>query len=107
MTLDRPGLSLVDYFDVDSLLLVDAVLLDVPAGEARSIDIHALEKNSKNLSTHNAGIVEALALARSLNMMPAKLEILGINIGTDAGSEIPSAWVQEATEKILELIGKE
>jgi len=112
ITLDRPGLSLVDYFDVDSLLIVDAVISDGLVGETSCIDIHALEKNSKNLSTHNAGIVDAIALARSLNMMPAKLQILGINIGTDSistdsESEIPPEWIKEAKDKIIELIGKE
>ena len=123
LTLDRPGLGLVDYFDVDSVLLVDAVLSDGLVGEASCVDIRALEKSGKNLSTHNAGIVDAIALARNLDVIPGNLKILGINIGkeaigteingsktigtTDTGSEIPSEWIQGAKDKIIELAGKE
>ena len=112
IVLDRPGLGLVDYFDVDSLLIVDAVLTDGPVGEVHNIDIRALEKNFKILSTHNAGIVDAIVLARSLNVIPANLQILGINIGTDPIStdsepEIPAKWIQGAKDKIIELTGKE
>ena len=108
IALDRPGLALIDYFNVDSLLLVDAVrsseLSQTLPGSLEVVGVDALIENKLKFSTHNAGVADAIALAKTLNALPARLLILGINIEVGTENEIPKDWIESAKSKVLSLL---
>jgi hydrogenase maturation protease len=70
------------------VILVDAAELGLHAGEWRRIsleDVH-LEAGQRFLSLHNPGVVEGLALARSLGVLPECLILYCMQPGrTDMG----------------------
>ncbi|RJQ47826.1 MAG: hydrogenase maturation protease [Gammaproteobacteria bacterium] len=81
--LDRPGPALLEHWrKEDSVLLLDAVR---GAGEEGSL--YYLEGDGiarladAALSSHNLGVAECVALARSLDAMPERLCLLGLEIG--------------------------
>lgn len=84
LALDRPGMALLDYLaGVDYAILIDAVEGGA-SGSIVEIKIEQLLKNTITLSSHHAGVAEALAMGDTLNALPQKIEILGIETGENA-----------------------
>ena len=79
--LDRPGLALLDYLDgTDCAILIDAIAGGT-TGYIVDVEKSQLLADPTNLSSHSAGIAEALAMGSVLNTLPKKIKIFGIETG--------------------------
>ncbi|MGB5255439.1 MAG: hydrogenase maturation protease [Sedimenticolaceae bacterium] len=82
ITLDRPGHSLINWLpEVDWLILVDAVSSDTPLGSVMRLDPDSLDEAPSGISSHGLHIAEALQLASTLDCLPSRVEIYGIQVG--------------------------
>ncbi|MFC1589589.1 hydrogenase maturation protease, partial [Pseudomonadota bacterium] len=92
--LDRPGLLLGECIkDYDHVLIVDAIKPGTGNKSFVYIDAGHISPDSVQLSSHEAGVLESIALMKSLCPLPGQLVIVGV---ADAGKEI--------TEKIFNII---
>jgi hydrogenase maturation protease len=82
IALDRPGQSLITWLPgVDWLILVDAVSSDTPLGGIIRLDPSRLDETSTSISSHGLHIDEALQLASTLDSLPPRVDIYGIQVG--------------------------
>lgn len=79
---DRPGLHLLETINTfDVVHLIDAVMSGNTLGTLYQFnDLDQFKKNTKPLSTHAFGLAETLALGNTLDLLPKKLVIHGIEI---------------------------
>ncbi len=81
LSLDRPGVALLEYFqDTEHVILIDAVAGGV-AGKISEISKEKLLNSPANLSSHSAGVAEALQMGSIMNVLPDKIELIGIEVG--------------------------
>lgn len=93
--LDRPGAMLLTRLEAeDHVIVVDASVSGARAGAIRRIERADWPRLSAELSSHGFGLAEALTLAERLDMLPARLEVYGIELGHAA----PGLPVSEAVE---------
>jgi hydrogenase maturation protease len=99
-------LGLLDLWEhADEVILVDAVVTGAPAGSIHVWDARRTSLPAKTPdSTHWLGVAEAIELARSLNRLPCRLEVYGIeghcfDLGTGVSLEI-----QHAADKVVRRI---
>ena len=98
--LDRPGSGLLAYFDsVEHLILLDALLLDSEPGGVSLLDPAQLQRLSPTTSTHGFGVAQAIDLARQLDQLPQRLEVVGLHTGADLS--IPPALDSAALETLV------
>ncbi len=82
IALDRPGHSLIHWLpDVDWLILVDAVSSDAPLGSVMRLDPESLDEARSGISSHGLQIAGALQLASTLDCLPSRVDIYGIQVG--------------------------
>lgn len=100
---ERPGLSLLnDWGQADCVVLLDAM---APAGRlprVQRLEPRQLIAAASPLSTHSVGVAEALALAQTLDALPAKLVVLGIDAG---GAEEKAQWLAPLMALLSESLG--
>ncbi len=66
---------------VDAAILIDAVVSGAAPGTLHRIDLDQLDEATRQISAHDLGVAETLALARTLGMLPENLLIYGIEAG--------------------------
>lgn len=75
---DRPGINLLHLLmDSDNVVLIDAIDAPTHAGEIMRLSRNELLRHSRQLSSHDIKISEALALGQVLNMLPDELILFG------------------------------
>ncbi|MDP2028179.1 MAG: hydrogenase maturation protease [Thiobacillus sp.] len=100
--LDRPGAHLISLMDDAAwVILIDAMQSHEPTGHIRHFGVDDWPAYHHGLSSHGLGVLDALALARELGSLPARLDLYGIEIGAanpgdPAGSEVHAAAQQLA-----------
>ena len=78
--LDRPGILLGENIkDYDHVLLIDAIKQDKTTPPFVCIDGNQLKSVSKQISSHETGVVESVALLESLDKIPEQLVIIGVS----------------------------
>ena len=78
--LDRPGLSLIENIKpYDHVIIVDAIKSDERDHPFICIDACQLLSTSSQISSHEAGVIESVALLESLQIMPKQLVIIGVS----------------------------
>ena len=100
------ALRLIDLWEhADYVILVDAVVTGAPAGTIHVWDSRRVYLDSKALaSTHGLGLAEAIELARTLNRLPSRLEVYGIEgYCFDRGGGI-SNEIQHAVDEVVRRI---
>jgi len=103
------SLSLMDSWEgVETVILVDALRSDRVTGEVQIWDASAnpLPKAALQCSTHAFGLYEAVELARTLNRLPNKLLIYGIEGKQFVPGARPSAEVEKAVELVARQIAE-
>jgi len=81
LSLDRPGMALLDYLNgVDYAILIDAIAGGT-AGTIVEIDKEQLQSESILFSSHSAGVAEALAMGAAISTLPQNIDIFAIQIG--------------------------
>ncbi len=102
--LDRPGSNLLAWFEaVDHLILLDAVLLDSEPGGVSLLEPAQLERLTPATSSHGFGVAQAIALARQLDQLPRRLQIVGLHTGADPAIA-PSLDTHALEARILPLL---
>ncbi len=88
LVLERPGATLLHYFDgVQTVCLIDALDSTEHRGAVR-IDPDALLAGASAISSHHFGVAETLQLARALNQLPPRLLLYGIVPTADCYTEL-------------------
>ena len=105
--LDRPGAALINWMDgVNHLLIIDAVAGSPEApGQVLSLDAAQLDRQSRQLTSHQLALVETLDLAEVLSCRPVRVDIIGITI-RDTGTPNPAvaAAASQLAEQLAERI---
>jgi len=80
LKLDRPGLSLIERIQhYDHVLIIDAIKPDTTEQSFICLDANQLVSTSKPISSHEAGLIEAITLMKSLHELPKQLFIIGVS----------------------------
>ena len=80
--LDRPGSQLIAYLEgVEKVVILDS--LEQSAEESVvALNIDQLQEENLLFSSHGFGVAESLQLAGVMQLLPAKLYILGLSPGS-------------------------
>jgi hydrogenase maturation protease len=100
------ALALIEAWNAaDDVVVVDAVVTGGPAGKVWLWDNGQVATQPKlSVSTHGFGVAEAIKLARTLDLLPKRLRVFGIEGRRfDFGNEI-SPEVMCAVDEVAELI---
>ena len=83
---ENPGRDLLPLLDgMPHVILVDALRGAGRPGEILRCTRDDLAKAPDRWSSHGLGVVDMLDLAASLGCLPARLEIIGIEVGSEGG----------------------
>ncbi len=103
---DRPGLALLEKMKgYHQVVLVDAVLSEKgEEGAVHHIDQQQLISLSQNsLSSHAAGVAEAVALGAILNELPEQLDLVGVDV-SGSGATVSVDHIEKAGLRVEEMI---
>lgn len=80
--LDRPGTRLLDYIQPNNrVILIDAMSLSQEPGSLIKLELDDIKTQTKQMSTHNIGLADALELGRVLQQLPLQVLLLGLETG--------------------------
>lgn len=104
--------TLMDAWDgAPTVILIDAVRSGAPPGHVHRIDAHrqTISESGFRSSTHAFGVAEAVALARALGRLPARLVLYGIegqmfDAGTRLSAEVAAAVPTATTQVVSEVV---
>jgi hydrogenase maturation protease len=103
---ERPVPDLLDALEgADAAILVDAARTGAAPGRVQRLARGELARALRP-SSHALGVADALALAEALGRAPARIEVLGVELGDAGGPALTpaaSAGVREAAETALAL----
>jgi hydrogenase maturation protease len=89
LALDRPGAALISAMqDVHWLVLVDALSSDAQPGRITRLEPHDIRNVGCGFSSHNLDLQQTLELAHSLDCMPARVDVYGIELGVVDGLDL-------------------
>jgi len=77
---DEPTRLLDEWADLDTLVVVDAVVKGAPAGTLHRVETERepLPRDLGLASTHAVGVADALELGRALERAPRRVVVLGV-----------------------------
>jgi hydrogenase maturation protease len=92
----------------DTVIVIDALCSDHAPGEVRlwEATTRPIPKAETQCSTHAFGLYEAVELARTLDRLPDKLLIYGIEGKQFTPGARPSAEVEKAVESVAQQIAE-
>ncbi len=102
--------ELLDVFaGYKTVYIVDACCADAAAGTWERIDgqLQPLPAENTQTSTHGLGVSQAMAIAKNLGSLPAKLIIYGINGDNFTMNDAMTPAVAQAVEKVAEALLQE
>jgi hydrogenase maturation protease len=100
--LDRPGVTLLDYFAAgDHVIIVDAMLGQGEVGAIEQFDSDRLPSWGAPMSTHAMGLADTVQLAGVLGVLPERLFIYGIEIGRCETSDDLDSRVKTAAQRLV------
>jgi hydrogenase maturation protease len=86
--LDRPGVGLLERFGKsDCVIVIDAVRSGALPGSVLRIEPAGIAAGAAECSSHAFGVAGAVALARALDALPARLAVFGIEAARLDGAE--------------------
>jgi hydrogenase maturation protease len=103
------GTQLIDELKgCQQLIVVDACLGGQPIGTISRLEWPDPRiRTYQNHSTHGVGLCNALELAERLGRMPQKVQVFGIEIGSNRPLDESSAEVARAVSELSEIISAE
>lgn len=91
VALDRPGAALINWMKgVHWLILIDALSSGAAPGSLVRIDPGNLQQESR-LSSHDLALSDTLNLAQSLDCLPSRIDIYGIELGDCRAASLSDA----------------
>jgi len=99
--------ALIETWDgAQDVIVIDAVITGAPPGTLHIWDDLQALPSSASASTHGLGVAEAIQLARTLDRVPARLCVWGIEAGQfDLGSDVSPAIRQATEQAALDIAG--
>jgi hydrogenase maturation protease len=104
------GASLIETWGSAShVVIVDAVSSGSAPGTIHRLDAlrQSIPADFFHYSSHSFGVAEAIEVARALNALPGRLEILGIEGGEFTSGLGLSPEVERAVDKVTALVARE
>ncbi|NJM17334.1 MAG: hydrogenase maturation protease [Richelia sp. RM2_1_2] len=101
------GVALMELWqDATTVYLFDAVMSGAEVGKIHRIDVQVQTVPAKffNYSTHAFSVAEAVELARTLNQLPPKLIIYGVEGKNFAYGIGLSPEIEQATEDVVQQV---
>jgi hydrogenase maturation protease len=81
---DRPGVQLLELLrERDAAVLIDAMSSGAEPGTVRLLARSELARYCPNYSSHDWGIAQVLALGDKLQVLPTKLDLVGVELGSE------------------------
>lgn len=105
-----PGIGLLNLFEGrQCVIIVDAAEMGMNAGEYRRFEPHeiVLTGSNQRFSLHRTGVIDALALARALNIALPKIVFFGVQPARVEWRETLSPAVQAALLRVIEAVLRE
>ncbi len=94
------------WADYDSVIMIDAVSSGGQPGQLHRIECSGgnwdLGRSSARASTHGLGVAEAVALGRTLDRLPHRLVVLGLETADVSQGEGLSAPVAASLEQLID-----
>lgn len=91
-----------DWEAADEVIVVDAMRSGAPPGAVRRFDaIRTPIETMNSTSTHGFGISEIVELARTLDRLPSKLTVYGIELRSAAMGTEMSPEVADAVDRVV------
>ncbi|MDT8281237.1 MAG: hydrogenase maturation protease [Gammaproteobacteria bacterium] len=82
--LDRPGPGLAESIrPYDHVLIIDAIKPGTSGPSLICLDAGQLLSTSKQISSHQAGLIETISLLSALQLLPAQLVVAGVSSTDD------------------------
>lgn len=104
-TCDRPGSRLLELMQgADLVVLIDAVSSDAPVGTLLRLQGEQIETADGLLSSHGFGVASALALAKALNALPARVVLWGVEVGPAPETAADAPMRPEVEQAIPRLV---
>ena len=106
LTLDRPGPGLIEAMSSqETVILVDAMDAGAPPGTVLALSLDDLVHPDTTLSSHDLGVVGALALGKAMGVLPPTVHIIGIQMGsTPMPDEIRKSALAQIHQQIRDWI---
>jgi hydrogenase maturation protease len=104
------GAALMDVWsEAGNVYLIDAVSSGAPAGTVYRIDARTgtFPKEFRPFSTHAFGVAQAVELARSMNSLPPKLIIFGVEGKNFESGKNLSSEVLRSIRRVTQLLSNE
>lgn len=94
-----------DIQDHDQLIVIDAAQLGLEAGTVRCLEHRQMDRflGSARRSVHEVGLLDLMDIARLTESLPEKRALIGIQPAVMDWGESPTAVVQAAIPKAVEL----
>ncbi len=102
-----PGIGLLNLFEGrQCVIIVDAAEMGMNAGEYRRFEPHeiVLTGSNQRFSLHRTGVVDALALARELNIALPKIVFFGVQPQSVEWRDALCPAVQAAVPHVIEAV---
>lgn len=101
-TADRPGVRLIDLWSrSDDVILVDAVQTGAVPGSVLRVTDEGIASTRTPWSSHGFGLAEAVALARALDRLPARLVLFGVEIAASPKGVALSPEISAALPRLI------
>lgn len=81
---DRPGVHLLELLrERDAAILIDAMSSGAEPGTVRLLARSELARYCQAYSSHELGVADVLALGDKLQVLPSKLELVGVELTSE------------------------
>ncbi len=109
VTCTGDGLELLEAWrGHEHIIIIDAVMTGAPAGTLhRWDDCQSLPLSATPTSTHGLGLAQAIDLAGTLDLLPARVSVWGIEGKNFAAGTGMSPEVASAIDELVELVAAE
>jgi hydrogenase maturation protease len=100
--------QLMDMWQQSSrIIMVDAVCSGTPLGTVQNIEVNdgPLPEAYCHASTHSLGLAEAVEMARTMNLLPPRMVIIGIEgVSFELGAPMNEATTKGCKEAVRQII---
>lgn len=108
LTLDRPGVALVQAFlGAQAVVLVDGIQSGAEPGSLHRLAGYQWVPAAPSLSSHDLGVAAAIRLAQALGQLPDHLVLLGMEIGGSRHPATLSRPVRQGLPKLVQALAAE
>lgn len=102
---DRPGMSMLWEFEqAECVVIVDALRSEMPAGSVVQLPVQDLFLHDMQVSSHEIGVAQVLAMASMLGSLPKSLFVFGVSVGETLNWLPGLEQLNQVADRVLEQI---